>query len=106
MDLIETIDSALATAVRKIGKVNILIADKTGVGKSTLINGIFEGNLATTGQGKPVTKETRRITKRGVPLAIFDTRGLEVAAYKEVLTELKSLIDKLRASPNPKSTFM
>lgn len=35
---------------------NVLIAGGTGVGKSTLINSVFHGRMAATGQGKPVTK--------------------------------------------------
>ena len=62
IDLGATIKQALEEALRERGHVNILIAGRTGVGKSTLINAVFQGNLATTGQGKPVTQETREIT--------------------------------------------
>src|SRR6187549_2649438 len=71
--------NALEEALRERGHANILIAGRTGVGKSTLINSIFQGNLATTGQGRPVTQNTREITKAGIPLSIFDTRGLEIS---------------------------
>ena len=70
---------ALEEALRERGHANVLIAGRTGVGKSTLINSIFQGNLATTGQGRPVTQNTREITKDGIPLSIFDTRGLEIS---------------------------
>ena len=39
---------------------NVLLLGKTGVGKSTLINGIFdfeENQGAKTGDGKPITQE-------------------------------------------------
>lgn len=78
------------------GRVNVLIAGKTGVGKSTLINSIFHGNMAETGQGKPVTQTTKEITKEGIPLSIFDTRGLETKEYKETLKELKDFVSKRR----------
>jgi predicted GTPase len=32
------------------------VAGKTGVGKSTLINAVFQGNFASTGQGRLATK--------------------------------------------------
>lgn len=83
---------ALEKAIRERGQVNVLIAGRTGVGKSTLINAIFQGKLADTGQGRPVTSCTREITKEGIPLAIWDTRGLEMAAYKETITELENLV--------------
>lgn len=75
--------------MRERGQVNVLIAGRTGVGKSTLINSVFQGKFADTGQGRPVTTSTREITKEGIPLAIWDTRGLEMAAYGEIISELE-----------------
>jgi uncharacterized protein (DUF697 family)/GTPase SAR1 family protein len=83
---------ALEEAMRERGQVNVLIAGRTGVGKSTLINAIFQGKLAATGQGRPVTQSTREITKEGIPLAIWDTRGLEMAAFRETIAELEALV--------------
>lgn len=57
---------------------NIMIIGKTGVGKSTLINNVFRERLVETGIGKPVTQHLKRITKEGVPLVIYDTKGLEL----------------------------
>lgn len=91
----------LKEAIRKRGRVNILIAGKTGVGKSTLINAIFQGDFATTGQGKPITRHTRQIKKNGVPLRIFDTRGLELGRVGKSLEELEHLILKLGRSKDP-----
>jgi uncharacterized protein (DUF697 family) len=83
---------AIEEAIRERGQVNVLIAGRTGVGKSTLINSIFQGKLAETGQGRPITQTTREITKEGIPLAIWDTRGLEMAAFKDIIGELEKLI--------------
>jgi len=88
----DIVKKAINKAQKERGQVNILIAGKTGVGKSTLINAVFQGNLATTGQGEPVTQETREIKKEGIPLSIFDTRGLEMASYSQTLENLKSLV--------------
>ena len=63
-DILSMIERCIREAAHEIGTVNILIAGRTGVGKSTLINEVFQGRLATTGQGKPVTKRTRRLTKK------------------------------------------
>ena len=63
------------------------MAGKTGVGKSTLINSVFREKLAETGMGKPVTDHMRKISKKGVPLSIYDTRGFELG--KEVQAEVK-----------------
>ena len=58
LPLQDAIADAISTATRA-GRVNILVAGKTGVGKSTLINAVFRGELARTGAGKPVTSTTR-----------------------------------------------
>jgi len=83
---------ALEEALRERGHANVLIAGRTGVGKSTLINSIFQGKFATTGQGRPVTQNTREITKDGIPLSIFDTRGLEMSDFSSTMKSLKSFI--------------
>ena len=87
--LAEEIQKAMADAIQKRGRANLLIAGRTGVGKSTLVNAVFQGRLATTGQGRPVTQHTREITKSGVPLSIFDTRGLEMADFAATLAQLE-----------------
>lgn len=79
--------NAIADKIKNLNTLNIIVAGKTGVGKSTLINAVFQGNLAETGMGKPVTDHMRKITKKGVPLAIYDTRGFELG--KEVQAEVK-----------------
>lgn len=82
----EAID-AIAEKIKNLNTLNIIVAGKTGVGKSTLINSVFKEKLADTGMGKPVTSHMRKITKKDVPLAIYDTRGFELG--KEVQTEVK-----------------
>ena len=93
-DILSMIKRSIHDATHEIGTVNVLIAGRTGVGKSTLINEIFQGRLAATGQGKPVTKETRRFTKKGIPLAIYDTRGLELKEYRQNIATLAELVGK------------
>lgn len=80
--------------VDRIEPINILVAGKTGSGKSTLINAVFREKLAETGVGQPITQHVERITKEGVPLTLYDTKGLELSAYAqhEVLESLSSLI--------------
>ena len=91
-DILAMISRSMEEAERKIGRFNVLIAGRTGVGKSTLINEVFQGKLAATGQGRPVTRETREYTKKGVPLAIYDTRGVELKEYREIIDELMQFV--------------
>lgn len=92
LDLGSTVRQAMEEAYARLGRANILIAGRTGVGKSTLINAIFQGNLATTGMGRPVTQSTREYTREGLPLSIFDTRGLEMADFAATLRDLKEFV--------------
>lgn len=88
----DIIKDAIQKATTERGNISILIAGRSGVGKSTLINAVFQQKMAETGQGKPVTQNTREITKEGVPLTIFDTRGLEMSQFKETHADLEKLI--------------
>ena len=101
LNLVHLIEEKLQDALTKRGRVNILVAGKTGVGKSTLINAVFEGDLATTGQGRPVTQNTREVKKEGIPVSIFDTRGLELARFQETLKELTSFLDDRAHQKDP-----
>ncbi|MGB6301370.1 MAG: GTPase [Rivularia sp. (in: cyanobacteria)] len=96
LDLNEIINSAYEQALKNRGHANILIAGRTGTGKSTLINAVFAGELATTGQGRPITQNTHEFKKPGIPLSIFDTRGLEVAEFKKTLEALDKCISERR----------
>ncbi|WP_163997139.1 YcjF family protein [Pyxidicoccus caerfyrddinensis] len=79
-------------AFRKRGRVTLIIAGRSGVGKSTLINAIFHGRIAETGQGRPVTQEAREYTKEGIPVTLIDTRGLEMAGFRDTVKELEELV--------------
>ena len=91
-DILSMIKRCIREATHEIGTVNVLIAGRTGVGKSTLVNEVFQGRLAATGQGEPVTTQTHRFTKKGIPLAIYDTRGLELKEYRQIIDELVEFV--------------
>ncbi|MFO8068556.1 MAG: GTPase [Alkalibacterium sp.] len=95
-NMIQEILEKTESEVAKMSPVNILIAGKTGVGKSTLINNVFREKLADTGIGKPVTKHLRRITKEGIPIVLYDTRGLELEqkVQKQVMKEILDLVEE------------
>lgn len=85
----EAID-AISEKIKNLNTLNIIVAGKTGVGKSTLINAVFRDKLAETGMGRPVTDHMRKISKKGIPLGIYDTKGFELG--KEVQRQVKQEI--------------
>ncbi len=86
--------NAINNKIKNLKNLNIIVAGKTGVGKSTLINSVFREKLAETGMGKPVTTHMRKLTKKDFPLSIYDTRGFELGkdAQKEVKNEVLDTI--------------
>ena len=84
--------NAIREKIQNLTTLNIIVAGKTGVGKSTLINSVFRENLAETGMGRPVTTHMRRITKKDFPLVVYDTRGFELG--KSVQDDVKEEVMK------------
>lgn len=66
-DVLDRLNKALA----ELGHINLIIAGKSGVGKSTLINSVFRQDVADTGVGKPFTKEMTLYEREDVPLRIM-----------------------------------
>ena len=83
-----------------LGRFNLAIFGKTGVGKSTLINAIFGEEVARTGIGEPVTKGSHLYVDKIGHLGIVDTQGLEVGRdNKEILAELSKAMVQMRRLP-------
>lgn len=88
--------TARGTAAAEIGRINVLVAGNTGVGKSTLVNAIFGDTVAPTGAGLPVTQDVTLYEAPDVPLNLWDTRGFEagddtaVRAVDAKLAEMRS----------------
>lgn len=95
IDLITKLLGKTKEEIERLNPVNIMLIGKTGAGKSTLINSMFRERLATTGIGRPITQSIERITKEGVPITLYDTKGLELNAKvqktveKEITSEIK-----------------
>lgn len=101
VEFLEDLERKTNQEVEAMASLNILLVGKTGVGKSTLINGVFRENLAKTGIGAPVTDHLEKITKAGLPLVLYDTKGLELnlAYQKSVQDEIINLLNRTDGGP-------
>jgi uncharacterized protein (DUF697 family) len=93
-------EDAFAKADVEIGRFNLAVFGKTGVGKSTLVNAIFGESVAATGIGRPVTMGSHLYVHRTGRLGIYDTQGLEVGRDTDrIVAELQAFIEHTRTLP-------
>jgi uncharacterized protein (DUF697 family) len=92
MPLGPAIETIANEALRERGHANVFLVGRAGVGKSTLINAVFDGNLARVGQGRPVTRQTRVYSRPGIPLSLYDNRGIEMAEFKAIMADQERFI--------------
>lgn len=96
----ETFRAEFDKQAEQLGRINLAIFGKTGVGKSTLVNAIFGEPVAATGIGAPVTMGSHLyLDKRGT-LGVIDTRGLEIGRDDaEILKEITRAVKESRGRP-------
>jgi uncharacterized protein (DUF697 family)/GTP-binding protein EngB required for normal cell division len=99
--LTNMIDNALKEQLSKMGRFNVIVAGRTGTGKSTLVNAVFGEEFARTAMGKPVTQCATWHERENHPLRILDTKGLETATYQETWDAVQKEIRKGRGSTDP-----
>jgi uncharacterized protein (DUF697 family)/GTPase SAR1 family protein len=96
----QAFEAAFADAEVKVGRFNLAVFGKTGVGKSTLVNAIFGEAVAATGIGRPVTQGSHLYVHRTGKLGIYDTQGLEVGRDTDrMIGELQRFIAHSRTMP-------
>ncbi|MGO9903736.1 MAG: GTPase family protein, partial [Solirubrobacteraceae bacterium] len=90
-------EGAYEKAVKDLGRFNLLIFGKTGVGKSTLINAVFGEEVAKTGSGRPVTVKTEYFEHPSGILGIYDSEGIEVGEEgDEIIARFRGIIAETR----------
>ena len=96
----ETFRAEFDKQAAQIGRINLAIFGKTGVGKSTLINAIFGEPVAATGIGAPVTMGSHLYLDQRGTLGVIDTRGLEVGRDDaEIIKEITKAVKDGRSKP-------
>ncbi|MGH3695010.1 MAG: GTPase [Pseudonocardiaceae bacterium] len=84
----------LSQALRGKARLNVMLAGRVGVGKSTLVNAIFGEPIAPTGVGASITRNIERYVRPNLPISVYDTPGIELGVKTELmardyLTEIK-----------------
>jgi uncharacterized protein (DUF697 family) len=95
------LDAISAGSLRERGHANVFLAGRAGVGKSTLVNAVFDGDLARVGQGRPVTRHTRVYGRPHVPISLYDNRGLELAEFHAIMADQERCIREANGSSDP-----
>ena len=94
----DTYSSCLEIIKNENMKYRIILIGSSGVGKSTLINAIFDYDIAETGTGRPITmydKPKKYEYSNHNDLELFDTREIEldqIMVYIKLLKKLKILL--------------
>lgn len=96
----DAFDEAFKQQATELGRFNLAVFGKTGVGKSTLINAIFGETVAMTGIGRPVTQGSHLYVHRTGKLGIYDTAGMEVGRdSKVILADLRGFLEASARRP-------
>lgn len=89
---------------------NILLIGKTGVGKSTFANYLFDTEIFDTGDGKPVTGWENNfqhysflpyVGNSQVRINVFDTVGLEPDNYDKLFDTIREFLKDKSSKDNP-----
>lgn len=103
----DSFEAALAEADLQVGRFNLAVFGKTGVGKSTLVNAIFGEAVAATGIGRPVTQGSHLYVHGTGKLGIYDTPGLEVGRDTDrIMADLQLFVDRARTLPFPEQVHL
>lgn len=77
--------------------INVAVIGQTGVGKSSLINYIFDEPKRETGAGKPVTEQGfygEELILNGIPVCLIDSWGIEQGKDEIWLNDFENFLEE------------
>lgn len=86
-DLEKFFREGLSQALRGKTRLNVMLAGRVGVGKSTLVNAIFGEQIAPTGVGRSITQSIQRYVQPNLPISVYDTPGIELGVEAELIAK-------------------
>ncbi|MDK2069213.1 GTPase domain-containing protein [Aliarcobacter butzleri] len=87
-------------------KCNVVLIGKTGAGKSSFANYLFDTEKFSVSTGKPCTGweenfQVHSLDIHGVITNVYDTVGLEADNYNKWISDIKEFFNKKQALKNP-----
>src|SRR5574344_993622 len=87
-------------------KCNVVLIGKTGAGKSSFANYLFDTEKFSVSTGKPCTGweenfQFHSLDIKGVTVNIYDTVGLEADNYKNWISNINIFLDSKQSNKNP-----
>jgi uncharacterized protein (DUF697 family) len=86
-DLEKFFREGFSHALRGKTRLNVMLAGRVGVGKSTLVNAIFGAPIAPTGVGSSITQSVQRYVRSNLPISVYDTPGIELGVEAELIAK-------------------
>ncbi|WP_322409781.1 GTPase family protein [Microbacterium invictum] len=88
---------ATSEAKSRYGRFNLAVIGNTGVGKSSLVNAVFQRDWAAVGKGLPVTKGVRYYHDDS--LGIWDIEGFEIGSAVPPREQLRDHLKTIEQHP-------
>ncbi len=85
--------------------MNILLMGAAGMGKSSLINGLFGQEVAKAGVGKSLTQHLEKYVDEEKGLILWDAKGIEAKDYQNTMESLKKEMEDSFKTLNEKEAI-